>query len=311
MTKIAFVARGSEGEEAQWLGVLRSALPEVSLLPCRDLDEASRHEIEVAIVANPDPAELRALPRLKWIHSLWAGVERLMAELDGSVPVVRLVDPELSRSMGEAVLAWTLYLQRDMPAYADQQRRKLWTQRPYRAPSECRLAILGTGEMGQAAAARLMAAGFPVTGWNRTPKGADFPVHSGPVGLSRVLEASDIVVCLLPLTAETRGLIDAKALSQMPHGASLINFARGPIVVAADLIDALDRGHLTHAVLDVFDQEPLPEASPLWSHPRITVLPHISATTNVHTAAAIVAGNIRRFLDTGDLPKTVDQTRGY
>ncbi|MBT9372229.1 glyoxylate/hydroxypyruvate reductase A [Rhizobium sp. CSW-27] len=310
---IAFVTRLSTEEEQNWLEVLRRAMPEERILPFRELMPEERRLAEIAIVANPDPADVAALPGLSFIHSLWAGVERLVMELGVTAPpIVRLVDPELSRVMAEAVLAWTFYLQRDMPAYRAAQGDRRWAPRDYRHPAEVSVGLLGLGALGSRSAARLTEAGFRVEGWSRTPK--DMPeiaTHHGEAGLDTLLSASDIVVCLLPLTAETRGLLNAERLARMPQGAALINFARGAVVVAHDLIAALDRGHLDHAVLDVFEVEPLPEASPFWSHPKVTVLPHISAPTTPATAARIVAGNIATWRRNGALPATVDRSRGY
>lgn len=310
---IALVTRIDDASEQEWRALIADLLPEESILRFRDMSDAERKAAEIAIVANPDPAHVAELSGLSWIHSLWAGVERLVAELGtGAPPIVRLVDPELSRVMAEAVLAWTLYLHRDMPTYARQQRDRVWIQHPYRHPSRLTVGILGLGALGMAAAGHLRQAGFAVKGWSRSPKKADdIECLSGDEGLATLLGDSDIVVCLMPLTNETRGFLDKARFAAMKDGAALINFARGAIVVDADLIASLDAGHLSHAVLDVFHEEPLPPASPFWHHPKVTVLPHISAPTDRHTAAAIVAANIRAYRVTGQLPQTVDIRRGY
>ncbi|WP_158808507.1 glyoxylate/hydroxypyruvate reductase A [Beijerinckia sp. L45] len=309
---IAFTGRLDAADESLWLATLRTALPEAEIRPLRELAATACAAVDIAIVANPDPAELARLPNLAWIHSLWAGAERLVAELGDRVPIVRLVDPDLARVMGEAVLAWTYFLSRDMPAYAQAQRAHRWVPRPYRSPSTTPVGLLGLGTLGQVAARRLGEAGFPVIGWSRTAKTIDgVETVCGDTGLAALLARATITVCLLPLTPDTRGLLDAARLALMPRGAALINFARGPIVDTRALCAALDTGALSHAVLDVFDNEPLEATSPLWDHPAISVLPHVSAPTNPETAAAIVAGNIRRFWASGTLPGTVDIARGY
>ena len=225
---------------------------------------------------------------------------------------MRLIDPQLSRTMAEAVLAWTYYLFREMPAYAKFQREHVWQQLAYRRPEQVTIGLLGLGALGAASAARLKEAGFNVIGWSRSAKSlAGVETFHGEEGLNRLLSRSDILVCLLPLTSETKGLLNRDRLSKLPGDASLINFARGPVVVDGDLIEALDSGALKHAVLDVFDIEPLPAGNALWDHPAITVLPHISAPTDRETAAAIVAGNILTYRSTGALPTTVDLERGY
>lgn len=310
---IAFVSRTTEANENEWIEVLSGALPGESILPFKHMTTEQRAEAKIAIVANPDPADIAQLSGLEWIHSLWAGVERLVAELGaGAPPIVRLTDPELSRVMAEAVLAWTYYLHRDMPAYRDNQNKALWTEIEYRHPGEVTVGILGLGTLGTHAAARLCQAGFRTIGWSRSPKALDgVETLSGEAGLTRLLGESDILVCLVPLTAQTRGLLNAARFVDMKRGASIINFARGAVIVSADLLNALDEGHLSYAVLDVFEQEPLEPQSPFWHHPKVTVLPHISAPTNRKTAAAIVADNIRRWRETGILPATVDMDRGY
>ncbi|GJE02799.1 2-hydroxyacid dehydrogenase [Methylobacterium isbiliense] len=314
---IAFLATLDADEEAAFVSALSGALPEARIRPFAGLSAAQRAEVEIAIVANPDPAEVALLPRLAWIQSLWAGVERLVRDLGArGIPIVRLVDPELARTMAEAVLAWTYYLQRDMPAYRRQQEAGLWRPLPYRPPAETAVGLLGLGALGTAAAHRLAQAGFRVAAWSRSPKPLPASLvaveaFTGAAGLPRLLALSDIVVCLLPLTAQTRGLLGATQFGAMKAGAALMNFGRGPIVVTDDLLAALDAGHLSHAVLDVFDSEPLPPASPLWRHPGVTVLPHVTGPTNPRTAAAIVAHNVRTYRETGRIPDAVDIGRGY
>lgn len=310
---IALVTRIPDEAERLWLDALSLTMPDEKIVSFRHLDEEGRSAVDIAIVANPDPMDLARLPGLKWIHSLWAGVERLVSEMgDSTLPVVRLVDPQLSSTMAEAVLAWTYYLFRDMPAYARFQRERSWQQLPYRRPEQVTVGLLGLGALGEAAAHRLTDAGFKVIGWSRSARNIEgVETHSGDDGLNAVLRRSDILVCLLPLTPETRGLLNTERLALLPANASLINFARGPIVVSEDLLQALDTGRMSHAVLDVFDVEPLPEDAPFWTHPRITVLPHISAPTDRETAVAIVADNIRTFRRTATLPSTVDFARGY
>ncbi|SFV07386.1 glyoxylate/hydroxypyruvate reductase A [Methylobacterium sp. 174MFSha1.1] len=311
---IAFLGNLDAEEEAGFLAALAAAMPEETIRPFRHLSAEERAGIRIAIVANPDPAEVALLPNLAWIQSLWAGVERLVRDLgQSSAPIVRLIDPELARTMAEAVLAWTYYLQRDMPAYRRQQEAGTWRQHAYRPPAAVTVGLLGLGALGSAAAGRLTGAGFRVAAWSRSPKSVPPGVtgYSGPEGLGDLLAASDIAVCLLPLTDETRGLLDGERLAAMKPGAALINFGRGPIVATDALLAALDAGQLSHAVLDVFEVEPLPPGSPLWRHPGVTVLPHISGPTTPASAASVVAGNVRAYRDTGRIPAAVDVGRGY
>ncbi|WP_250520650.1 MULTISPECIES: glyoxylate/hydroxypyruvate reductase A [unclassified Caballeronia] len=310
---IAFLSRMSAEYQAPYLAALQSALPEETIQPLQALTPAQRAVTTIAIVANPAPEDVAALPKLLWIQSLWAGVEQLVAGLPaGSPPVVRLVDPEMSRTMAEAVLAWTYYLHRDMPRYSRQQSMRLWQQHTYRRPSQFAVGLLGLGALGMEAARMLVNAGYVVRGWSRSAKTVPgVETFGGEAGLDAVLASSDVVVSLMPLTEQTAGILDARRLHMMKPGAGLINFSRGPIVVTQDLVAALDRRHLSHAVLDVFDVEPLPDTSGLWAHPAVTVLPHISAPTDQQTAARVIATNIREFRSSGRIPGHVDMARGY
>ena len=180
--------------------------------------------------------------------------------------------------------------------------------------SDRRVGIVGLGVLGTAAAGCLADHGFEVAGWSRSAKQVEgVTCFDGDDGLAALLGRSDIVVNLLPHTADTVGLLGAEAFAAMPSGASLINFGRGQTLDDTALLDVLDRGHLDHAVLDVFDIEPLPAEHPYWRHAAVTVLPHISGPTSVDTAAEIAAANVRRFLTTGDFPTDamVDRARGY
>lgn len=312
-TALPFVAQADDAATAAWLAALREAMPHENVQPLAALDAAARRECRVAIVANPRPDDLRTLPALAWVHSVWAGVERLVNDLaDTPLQIVRLVDPQLAQTMAEAVLAWTLYLHRDMPAYARLQHERRWQPlAPVRARDRP-IGLLGLGALGEAAAAQLRSAGFPVHGWSRTPKALPgVKCHHGEAGLNMLLAGVDILVCLLPLTAETRSLLSASRLARMQPGAALINFARGAIVDDAALRQALDAGTLRHAVLDVFATEPLPADSWHWTHPAVTVLPHISAPTDRESASALVAANIARYRATGEIPAGVDRRRGY
>ncbi len=311
--KIALVTRLSDDAEAQWLTLLRAAMPDETIDSLRVMSTGDQAEVDIAIVANPDPSDLTKLPNLVWVQSLWAGVERLVAELPGFTrPIVRLIDPQLARNMSEAALAWTYYLFRDMPAYARHQRAHEWVQEPYRSAASVTVGILGLGELGAASAQRLHEQDFNVMGWSRSQKSLpNVTCLSGDDGLAQLLAESDIVLCLLPLTEATRGLLTTATFAMMKPGASLMNFARGPILDSAALCEALDSGHLKHAVLDVFDQEPLPASSPLWSHPGITVLPHISGPTDPCTGAKVVAKNILAYRADGTLPESVDLAIGY
>ena len=308
---IAFVSNIYGEYQQEWLKVLSSAMPDEQIIPFADLPD--KNSVEIAIVAEPDVTDLATLPNLRWIQSLWAGVDNLLSKQAlKSIPIVRMIDPQMAETMAEAVLTWTLYLHRNMPDYIRQQREKVWREQPYHRPEKRTIGILGIGALGYVAAQKLLQARFQVIGWSKSEKEfADIETFIGQEGLFQVLRQSDIIVCLLPLTIETRNLLYAKTLSKMKRGASIINFGRGELIRTDDLIRAIDIGHINHAVLDVFPVEPLPQTSPLWEHPGITVLPHISAPTDKETASQVVAQNIRHYRKTGDIPVSVNKTKGY
>ncbi|MDE2430199.1 MAG: glyoxylate/hydroxypyruvate reductase A [Burkholderiales bacterium] len=310
---IPFVAPSDYAHTLRWINALQQAMPHERILPLQSLSAEERAQCTVAIVANPDPDDLKSLPNLRWIHSVWAGVERLVDDLGASsLKIVRLVDPQLAETMAEAVLAWTLYLHRDMPAYAQQQMARRWHAQDYVRPQRKTVSLLGLGALGEAAARRLLGAGFQVSGWSRTQKNlSGVDCYSGSQGLQTMLNKTDILICLLPLTAETRELLNAMTLAYLPAHASLINFARGRIINDDDLRSALDAGRLQHAVLDVFATEPLPPDQWHWTHPKVTVLPHCSAPTDRETASQIVANNMRVYREHGRIPEHIDVQRGY
>jgi glyoxylate/hydroxypyruvate reductase len=310
---VPFVHRLDDEQEALWLSALRAVGSDLDIVASHTLTWQQADAAEVAIVANPDPDALAPMPKLKWVHSLWAGVETLMPALEGSgLKVARLVDDILSETMAEAVLAWSLYLHRDMPRYHAQQVTKTWRQWPVVRAQDRMIGVLGLGHLGAVAASRLAANGFNVLGWSRSPKVMDdVTTFCGEDGLTDLLSQSDIVVALLPVTPETTDLLNAQRLSTMKKGASLINFARGAILDHKALVTSLDSGALSHAVLDVFRAEPLLSDSPLWTHPHITILPHISAPTNKQSAAAQVTGTIAAWYRDGTEPVFVEAGRGY
>ena len=300
-------------ELAAWWPALQYALPGERLL--RDRSElAAGESIDIALAANPPPAALAGLPGLRLIQSLWAGVDRLLADgsVPANVPLARMVDPAMNEAMAETALWAVLSVQREFFAYARQQREPVWRQLPQRRADETTAAVLGLGQMGRTCALRLAGNGYRVAGWSRSEtRVAGIDTFAGESTLARVLADADVVVNLLPLTDATRGLFNARTFAQMRRGAALVNLARGAHVVEADLLDALASGRLGHAVLDVFANEPLPADQPFWSHPRITVLPHVAALTDPRSAAVIVARNVVALREGRTPENLVDRSRGY
>jgi glyoxylate/hydroxypyruvate reductase A len=309
---ILVAANFDEREWAQWRPALEHALPGERLVFERAGVDA--RDIDIAIVANPPAGSLQGLPGLRLVQSLWAGVERLLADptVPSEVPLARMVDPAMNEAMAETALWAVISLHRGFFDYAAQQRDACWAQHAQRRADEMSVAVLGLGEMGRAVARRLARNGYRVLGWSRSPAQVEgVQCHAGEAGLSQALRATGIVVNLLPLTPDTRGLFDARVFARMQRGAALVNLARGAHVVEADLLDALDSGQLGHAVLDVFCEEPLPAGHRFWRHPGVTVLPHVAAQTDPRTAAELAAANVRALRAGQPLAHLVDRLRGY
>jgi glyoxylate/hydroxypyruvate reductase A len=310
---IAVIGSISESELDAYVSLLNQGLPSERFVSESNLNDEQKAHCDIAIVANPSAEQLSKFPSLIWVHSLWAGVEKLSSQCTNSTfKIVRLVDPSLSKVMSEAVLAWTLYLHRNMPAYAKQQTQRVWSSLPYRPPESKTIGILGIGELGKASALRLAENGFKVIGWSRHEKAiSGIHCYHGQAGLDLVLKSTDILISLLPLTPSTHHVLGRKNLAKMKKNSAIINFSRGPIIDAEALLNQLDSGHISHAVLDVFDEEPLAQTSPLWEHEHVTVLPHISAPTQRESACNIVINNIKMYRQNGTIAPHIDTNRGY
>ena len=297
-------------EREAWRAALSAALPEAAVAMWPDAPA----EPDYALVWKP-PAELFARVRpAKAIFNLGAGVDVLMAmaTLPEGIPVIRLENAGMAVQMAEYVTLAVLCAYREADAYAAQQREGRWQPRPRLAKAGFGVGILGFGVLGQAVARAVAPFGFPLFSWSRTKKQVP-GVHSfaGPAELPAFLAASRVLVCLLPSTPETRGLLGRANLSQLPRGAHVVNVARGDIVVDDDLVALLDAGHLAGATLDVFRHEPLPSAHPFWHHPRITLTPHASAVTVVEDSVAQVAAKILQLERGETVTGVVDRVRGY
>ena len=310
---ILVAASFDEAEQRAWWPALESALPGERLV--RDVDAGvDPADIDIALVANPPSGALRGLPKLRLIQSLWAGVDKLLADasVPADVPLARMVDPSMNETMAETALWATISLQRGFFDYSAQQLAAEWRQHGLKRPGDLRVAVLGLGQMGCCTARALVRQGYRVSGWSTRKTQVDGVVtHAGASALQLALASADVVINLLPLTPATRGLFNAATLAQMPRGASLVNLARGAHVVDADLLRALDEGHLARAVLDVFHTEPLPREHAFWAHPKITVLPHVAAPTDPRSAAPIAAANVRALRAAAPLANLVDRSRGY
>jgi glyoxylate/hydroxypyruvate reductase A len=296
----------SQTEKAEvWLPLLRQALPDDELVAVPD------KLVDIALVATPPAGTFQKLGRPKLVQSLWMGVEKLLADptYPRGVPLARLIDPGMVAAMSETVLAYVLDWHRHLYQYRAQQRAHQWKRIDQRLASERTVGLLGLGELGSDAALKLVALGFNVAGWSRRPKA--LPGVRSFTDLQEMLRFTDALVCLLPLTRETTGILNARTFAYMRRSGCVINLARGGHLVSRDLVGALDNGWLAHAYLDVFDAEPLPERDALWDHPRITITPHIAALTDPRTAVPKVVENVER-VRRGETPANlVDFAAGY
>jgi len=309
---MAILFRSTPAAEARWRPLLSRLMPDHEFRFWPEI--GGRAEIDYALVWNPEPGLLASLPNLKLIVGLGAGVDALLRDktLPPQVPIVRLVDPYMTDAMSEYVVLQVLRLHRQDLDYLAQQRERVWQEREQVNAAERRVGILGFGTLGQDAGRKLQALGFDVAGWSRTARSVPgFATFAGEAGFAELLARSDILVCLLPLTPATEGILDAAAFARLPPGAGLVNAGRGGHLVEPDLIPALDSGQLSAAVLDVCRTEPLPSEHPFWSHPRIIVTPHVAAETHPPTAAPIIRDAIRQFEGGLPLANRVDPSRGY
>jgi glyoxylate/hydroxypyruvate reductase A len=296
----------------QWQQELSAAFPGEPLATWPDVPDPGA--IRIALVAKPPRGALAGFPNLQLISSLWAGVDGLLADptLPRNVTLTRLIDPQLTGAMVESVLLHVLSAHRLAPRYRLQQARAEWRQHDQPAATERTVGILGFGNLGHACADALLPLGFRIQAWSRSARSHPrVDCTHGEAGLAQVLECSNILVCLLPNTDATLGLLNAARLAMLPTGATVINVGRGAAIDDHALLAALDSGHLEAAILDVFQQEPLPPDHAYWRHERVWVYPHVAAETDPRSASRIVAGTVRRFLAGEPLPERVDFARGY
>ena len=309
---MAILYADDPADAAAWADAIRALEPGLELRFWPDSGPAL--EVDFAIVGGRAPGDLRRFPNLRAIQSTWAGVNHLLADanLPPDRPLARMVDQGLTVSMTEFIVLHALDTAREGPRLRAAQRAHRWLDLEPVAPGTITIAILGLGTLGADAGTRLAALGFDVRGWSRSRKEiAGIRSFAGGDGLQACLAGARILVCLLPLTEDTRGILDAAAFAPLARGAVLIHAARGAHLVEADLLAALESEQLSRAVIDVFATEPLPPDHPFWRHPNVTVTPHVAAITRPGTGAADIVENYRRALAGRTLINQVDRAKGY
>jgi glyoxylate/hydroxypyruvate reductase A len=278
----------------RWFPLLETALPQDRFFAWPDVNGG---DADVALVATPHEGLFARLPRLKLVQSIWMGVDPLLADpsFPRHVALARCIDPGMVAAMCETVLSDVIDFHRSLYLYRRQQAAKKWKKLPQYMASDRTVGLLGLGELGGTIGPMLRSLHFKVLGWSRRPKSVSgVESYAGADGLAQMLPRCNIVVCLLPLTPETRGILNAMTLALLPKGAAVVNVARGAHVVDADLLAALDSGHIAQAYLDVFETEPLPADHRYWVHPNVFVTPHVAALTEPRTALAMIVDNINR-----------------
>jgi glyoxylate/hydroxypyruvate reductase A len=299
------------GNAQAWRDSFAEQIPGLDIRIFPEIGNAA--EIEYLAFMRPDFDAIPTLPKLKAMFSRSAGVEAFIDHPKlPKCPLGKIEPSGGDPMMTEYTVMHVLRFHREMPLYQEAQANREWLRRPIVRPEQRRIGFLGLGLMSKAPALVLKSLGFPVSAWVRSPRqDEEIPIFHGPDQFERFMSRTDIAVCLLPLTRETEGIFCARNFAMMPRGAMVINIGRGKHVVEADLIAALDSGQLSYAALDALYPEPLPPESPLWLHPKVTVMPHVARRPTVGQLVAEIAANIRSVEAGGGLLQEIDKRMGY
>lgn len=305
------VYRGPKGRSEAWSKIALAEIPDLKWHVWPDVPEDVTVDALVTWLAPKGYEEL--FPNLKVIFSVGAGVNQFHPrKMPPQIKLVKMIDPSINTLITSYVTSSVFMLHRDHFHYLEAKKEAKWSPLPIKFPADCHVGILGLGSLGQSVASQLKQLNFKVSGWNRSERNIDgVTTYVGEEQFDQFLSDLDIVICLLPLTEETTGILNAETFAKMPKGASVINVGRGQHIVEEDLIAALDSEQLSYAVLDVFDREPLPEEHPFWQHTKIHITPHIAAYTSDETAGLQLVDNLKRLVNNQPLIGEIDKVKGY
>jgi len=308
---VTFLYKSAAERGAAWARHFAAHAPDVRFRIWPDVGDPAAVRYLAAWTLPPDLGA--TFPNLEVLFCVGAGVDQLdLSQVPDSVPVVRMIEPGLVDGMVEYATLAVLAVHRHWPAYLAQQREHRWQTLPIRTAGTRSVGVLGLGVLGQAVAEKLRGFGFRCAGWSRSPRElAGIDCYAGLDSLPRFLARTDILVCLLPLTDATRGILGKRVFDALPKGAAVVNAARGAHLAIDDLLQALDSGQLSAAILDVTDPEPLPPEHPLWAHPKVIITPHVASQSQPESSAAAVLENVKRHMRGEPLVGLVDRSRGY
>lgn len=309
---MSLVIIANKGNEEEWQDQLTKLHPglEVQIYP----EDTNREEIKFALAWNPPKGVFANYPNLQCIASTGAGVDHILKDPDlpADVAVTRVVDHRLTRDMTAYLVTVVMAHLRDLYIYKQSQQEHAWLRHDYKIPEETRIGIMGMGELGKHASLQFLDLGFKVSGWARSTKQVEkVQMYAGDEALNDFLKDINILVCLLPLTKDTKGILSRSLMEKLPKGAYIINVARGEHLVENDLLELIETRHVSGASLDVFSQEPLPADHPFWENDKIRVTPHVASITSVQNVAPQIIENYRRMLTGQPLLNEVSLDRGY
>ncbi|MFV3131012.1 2-hydroxyacid dehydrogenase [Niveispirillum sp. KHB5.9] len=308
---MAFLFKSDPTRGQIWRAAFARQVPEVEFRTWPEVGDAADIRYLAAWTVTRELME--SLPNLEVLFSVGAGVDQLdLTQVPPHVRVVRMLDPGLTESMVEFVCLSVLSLHRDLPHYRQAQGEQRWAPLVPAAATRRRVGVMGLGNLGRASLAALRPLGFQLSGWSRSGAAVEgVRTYAGADAMPAFLGACDILVCLLPLTGETRGILCRKSFALLPRGAAIINVGRGGHLVEDDLIPALEAGQLSAAIIDVLNVEPAPADHPFWRHPRIWLTPHVASRTRDDSSADVLIANIVRHKAGLAMAGEVDRDRGY